>query len=209
MELFFSQGFPLSHLKPAACLSSYSDGQFSSQMAYCCWKISTILVVCFTVICIQMQYSSARLPSVFCREACYIWYQNRISCTKFKEDFFFFFLNRGKHGPPRGGIWVVGWIWICCQKRAFCSESNQTVFPPPLTPCCMLTQSMQSWARQKSSGIQGVLCSTESSQLPRNHPICDSKQIQNSINTLQTKIRSYRLKLLHEKDENWHNELPF
>ena len=63
------------------------------------------------------QISTVRLPSVFCTaQTCYIWSDlNLFSCTKLKEGVFF--SNRGKHGPPRGGIWVVGWIWICCQKE--------------------------------------------------------------------------------------------
>lgn len=45
-----------------------------------------------------------------------IFIQKSNSCANF-QYFVCLFFNSGKHRPPRGGIWVVGRIWICCQKE--------------------------------------------------------------------------------------------
>ena len=67
MEFCFCGGFPVCHFKLADCLQTL--GQFSSQMAYCCWETFILLMVCFTVICIHQQSSVLCLPSVALRSA--------------------------------------------------------------------------------------------------------------------------------------------
>ena len=60
-------------------------------------------MVCYIVICIQKQ-CIFHLCCAHCRLAIF---DIRIEfLTQFKEGFFL--KNRGKYGPPTGGIWVVG-----------------------------------------------------------------------------------------------------
>lgn len=86
-----------------------------------------------------------------------------------KSLFFCLFIsNKCNNRLPGRAIWVVGWMWICCQKELVVLSQISLCFhlhwpPPPHLPPCMLMQSMQSWVRQNGSGKQRELYSSECS----------------------------------------------
>lgn len=170
-------------------------------MAYCCWIIFTILTVCFVciVICIQKQYSAANLPSVFCTaHGCYIWYQNWISCTKFREELF----SKKKkievhtdHQNEASGWWVefefVAKKSLLFWVKSDCASASTDPLLHANAIYAILSKTKKLWDTG-SIVFNWVLdfCLEIIQYMIKN--------IQKSINTLYTMIRSYRLKLGHK-----------
>lgn len=88
--------------------------------------------------------------------------------AQLKEEIF---LNGCKHGPPRGGIWVLG--WICRQKillfwvKSDCASAS-TDLPLLANAIYAIMSKTKTLLRHKEYCVQ-----LSAWQLAWNHPICD------------------------------------